>query len=192
MDTKKRIWVEKNSNGNPVNVYWISPILPHQEPPHTDKHGDYTTVQRLYTIHRRGAGADPGGDWGDRPPKTYESNFFHHDFLQSWKTLDCQLRLDCQILLKSPPSLNVQAGSAPDLESWHRRLKRYFWSNKWMIMQCATFSKSLTPRNIDKSVSDTRIRFPFESSFWISVFGRKLTILPDIQPVNRIVIITGW
>jgi len=61
-----------------------------------------------------------------------------------------------------------------------------------MIMQCATFSKSLTPRNIDKSVSDTRIRFPFESSFWISVFGRKLTILPDIQPVNRIVIITGW
>jgi len=55
-------------------------------------------------------------------------------------------------------------------------------------MQCATFSKSLNPRNIDKSVSDIRIliRFPFESRFWTSVFGGKLTILPDIQPANRI------
>ena len=62
--------------------------------------------------------------------------------------------------------------------------------NKWMIVQCATFSKTLNPRNIDKSVSDIRIliRFPFESSFWISVSGCKLTILPDIQPANRIVI----
>ena len=62
-----------------------------------------------------------------------------------------------------------------------------------MIVQCATFSKSLNPRNIDKTVSDTRfhIRFPFESSFWISVSGCKLTILPDIQPANRIVIISG-
>jgi len=36
-----------------------------------------------------------------------------------------------------------------------------------MIVQCATFSKSLNPRNIDKSVSDIRIRirFTFESSF---------------------------
>jgi len=26
------------------------------------------------------------GDWGDRPPpKTYESNFIHHDFLQFGK-----------------------------------------------------------------------------------------------------------
>jgi len=50
-------------------------------------------------------------------------------------------------------------------------------------MQCATFSKSLNPRNIDKSVSDIRIpiRFPFESSFWISVSGCKLTMLPDIN-----------
>ena len=65
--------------------------------------------------------------------------------------------------------------------------------NKWMIVQCATFSKSLNHRNIDKSVSDirVRIRFPFESSFWISVFGCKLTILPDIQPANRMVIISG-
>jgi len=35
-----------------------------------------------------------------------------------------------------------------------------------MIAQCATFSKSLNPRNIDKSVwvIRIRIRFPFESS----------------------------
>ena len=62
-----------------------------------------------------------------------------------------------------------------------------------MIVQCATFCKSLNPRNIDKSVLDIRIRirFPFESSFWISVSGSKLTILPDIQPANWIVIISG-
>jgi len=53
------------------------------------------------------------------------------------------------------------------------------------------FSKSLNPKNIDKSVSDIRIRLPAESSFWISVSGCKLTILPDIQPANRIVIISG-
>ena len=65
--------------------------------------------------------------------------------------------------------------------------------NKWMIVQCATFSKSLNPRNVNKSVSDIRIRirFPFQSRFWISVSGCKLTILPDIQPANRIVIISG-
>jgi len=64
--------------------------------------------------------------------------------------------------------------------------------NKWMIVQCATFSKSLNPRNIDKSASDIRIRirFPFEISFWISLSGCKLTIQPDIQPANRIVIIS--
>jgi len=46
-----------------------------------------------------------------------------------------------------------------------------------MIVQYATFSKSLNPRNIDKSVSDIRIRirFPFESRFWISLSGCKLT-----------------
>jgi len=63
-----------------------------------------------------------------------------------------------------------------------------------MIVQCecAIFSKSLNTRNIDKSVSDIRIRirFPFESSFWISLSSCKLTILPDIQPANRIVIIS--
>jgi len=54
------------------------------------------------------------------------------------------------------------------------------------------FSKSLNPRNIDKSFSDIqiRIRFTFEGSFWTPVSGCKLTILPDIQPANRIVIIS--
>jgi len=56
---------------------------------------------------------------------------------------------------------------------------------------CATFSKSLNPRNINKSVSDIRIRIPFQSRFWISLSGCKLTILPDIQPANRLVIISG-
>jgi len=62
-----------------------------------------------------------------------------------------------------------------------------------MTVQCATFYKILNPRNIDKSNSDIRIhnRFPFESSFLISVSGCKLTILPDIQPANRLVIISG-
>jgi len=55
------------------------------------------------------------------------------------------------------------------------------------------FPKCLNPRNIEKSVSDIliRIRFPFESSVWISVSGYKLTILPYIQPANRIVFISG-
>jgi len=61
------------------------------------------------------------------------------------------------------------------------------------VVQCATFSKSLNHQNIEKSVSDIRIRirFLFEGSFWISVSGCKLTILPDIQPANRIVIISA-
>ena len=59
-------------------------------------------------------------------------------------------------------------------------------------MQYATFSKNLNPRNIEKSVSDIRIRirFPFDSRFWISVSSCKFTILPDIQPANQIVIIS--
>jgi len=62
---------------------------------------------------------------------------------------------------------------------------------------CTFFQKSGSSKykNIDKhkNVSDNRIRirFPFESSFWISVSGCKLTILPDIQLVNRIVIISA-
>ena len=74
-------------------------------------------------------------------------------------------------------------------ESW----KNASEDNEWMIVQCATFSKSLNPRNSDKTVSDMRIRIQFtvESSFWISVSGCKLTILPDIRPLNWIVIISG-
>ena len=55
------------------------------------------------------------------------------------------------------------------------------------------FSKNLNPQNIEKSVSDIRIRirFSFDSRFWISVSGCKLTILLDIQPANRIVIISA-
>jgi len=62
-----------------------------------------------------------------------------------------------------------------------------------LIVRCATFSKSLNPQTIDKRISDIRIRtrFPFESSIWISLSGCKLTILPDIQPANRIVIISA-
>jgi len=63
----------------------------------------------VLAVTRGGSGGD---DWGDRPPKTYESNFFHQDFVLFGKALDCQLKLDCQILLKSPP-LNLRAGSAP-------------------------------------------------------------------------------
>jgi len=66
-------------------------------------------------------------------------------------------------------------------------------NKKCMIVQCATFSKSLNHRNIAKSVSDIRIRirFLFEGSFWIYVSGCNLTILPDIQPANRVVIISA-
>jgi len=59
---------------------------------------------------------------------------------------------------------------------------------------CPFFQKSESSKyRQTQSVSDIRlnIRFPFENSFWISVSGCKLTILPDIQPINRIVIITG-
>jgi len=61
-----------------------------------------------------------------------------------------------------------------------------------MIVQYATFSTTLNSRNIEKSVSDILIRilFLFESSFWISASSCKLTILPDIQSSNRIVIIS--
>jgi len=34
-----------------------------------------------------------------------------------------------------------------------------------IMNECATFSKSLNLRNINKTVSDIRVRFPFESSF---------------------------
>ena len=79
------------------------------------------------------------------PPKIYESNFFHHDFVQFGKqhsrykaifpsivlsqqccevyficltVSDLVLRLDCQVLLKSPP-LNLLGGSAPWQQSYN-------------------------------------------------------------------------
>ena len=48
----------------------------------------------------------------------------------------------------------------------------------------------MNPRNTEKSFSDIRIRFPFESSFCISESGCKLVIWPDIQLAIRIVIIS--
>jgi len=47
-----------------------------------------------------------------------------------------------------------------------------------MIVQCATFTKSLNPRNIEKSVSDIliRIRSRLKTVFGYSVSGCKLTI----------------
>jgi len=62
-------------------------------------------------------------------------------------------------------------------------------------MQRATFSKSLNPRNIDKSVSDIRIRIRLQTypvaSRLASLSGCKPPILPDTQPANRIVITSG-
>ena len=57
---------------------------------------------------------------------------------------------------------------------------------------CNFFQKSESSK-YRKSVSDIwiRIRFLFEGSFRIFVSGCKLTILPNIQPANRIVIISG-
>jgi len=53
---------------------------------------------------------------------------------------------------------------------------------------CNFFQKSLDPRNIDKNVSDIliRIRFPFESSFWIFVSGCKMqTHYPAGYPTGK-------
>ena len=55
---------------------------------------------------------------------------------------------------------------------------------------CNFFQKSESSKYHQKR-SDIRIRFSYESSFWIVVSACKLIILPDIQPVNRIVIISG-
>jgi len=69
-------------------------------------------VKNLLSTHIVYSEADPGGAIGAiAPPKTYESNIFHHDFVQFRKTFGWQRRLDCQILLKSPH---------PKLTSWIR------------------------------------------------------------------------
>jgi len=64
------------------------------------------------SVSRQQQGRIQGGAIGAiAPPKTYESNIFHNDFVQFRKKRSCKRRLDCQILLKSPP-LNLRAGSA--------------------------------------------------------------------------------
>ena len=59
-----------------------------------------------------------------------------------------------------------------DTEAW----KDPSEDTKWMIVQCATFTKSLNPQNIDKSVFDILIciRFPFKTSFLVSVSSCQL------------------
>ena len=57
--------------------------------------------------------------------------------------------------------------------------------NNGMIAQCAIFYKKIWILEWREK------RFPFESSFWISLSGCKLIILPYIQPANRIVIISA-
>ena len=95
-----------------------------------------------------------------------------------------------RLVSRSRPSLET-----PSLLRLHHRQSwshgKVDWKDasenyKWMIVQCATFSKSRDLQNIDKSVSDIRIRirFPSESSFWISGSSCKLTIMPDIQLAN--------
>jgi len=70
--------------------------------------------------------------------------------------------------------------------------KMYLKIMNELLCNVQLLPKSLNPRNIEKSVSDIRIRvrFSFESSFCISGSGLEFTILPDIQPANRIVIIS--
>jgi len=96
-------------------------------------------------------GGSRGGDWGDNPPKTYESNFFHHDFVQIRKTLDCQLRLDCQILLKSPPP-NLTGWTRPWLSLWFAQVRSVknvkVPATQIGLHNCITFkNKSLTNSN---------------------------------------------
>ena len=62
-------------------------------------------------------------------------------------------------------------------DKYYGQSKRYNWH--------------LANVSITTVINTVCIRFPFESSFGISVSGCKLTILPDIQPVNWIVIISA-
>jgi len=77
-----------------------------------------------------------------------------------------------------------------------------YTSNRLMLINLAcsrsrawdgsTFSNNLNPQNIEKNVSDIliRIRSPLESSLDIRIrLQTHYSILPDIKPANRIVII---
>jgi len=33
-------------------------------------------------MHQHNGGSSGGGVWGDRPPKTYECYFIHHNFVE--------------------------------------------------------------------------------------------------------------
>jgi len=47
----------------------------------------------------------PGAIGAIAPPKTYESNFFHYDFVRFGKKLDCQLKLTAKYYCNRPPKL---------------------------------------------------------------------------------------
>jgi len=68
-----------------------------------------------------------GAIWAIAPLKPTKVPFFH-EFVQFGKTIDCQLKLDCQILLKSLP-LNLRAGSDPGLGMLLTDDKLYFRKN---------------------------------------------------------------
>ena len=69
---------------------------------------------------------------------------------------------------------------------------RYFPTPVLNECEMGNFFQECEPSNMEKSVSDIllRIRFPFESSFWISVSGWNSLSFLDIQPGNRIEIIS--
>jgi len=77
-----------------------------------------------------------------------------------------------------------------DLESCHRRLPKmlYKWlCNVQLFPRVWILKISRKAYWISLSVSGPRLK----AVFWISVTSYKLTILSDIQPANRIVIISG-
>ena len=128
------------------------------------------------------AGADPGG--GDRLPKTYESNFIHHDFVQfrkkhsrykailpsivlsqqcceicfiSLTVVKPRMRLDYHILLKSH-LLNLLTGSDPGSRP----------HNKWIRVCFFVFSCS------------TAVFFCYASLFW-STHSGNFQIKHEVQ-----------
>ena len=70
---------------------------------------------RSFPFHGSGSsfcqGWIQGGDWGDRPPKTYESNFSHHVLYNSERHLTANWNLTAKYYWNRP--LNLRAGSTP-------------------------------------------------------------------------------
>jgi len=54
-----------------------------------------------------------------------------------------------------------------------------------MIVQCAIFSKSLNPQNIENSVSDILIRIRCQAKFLTSCHARMHRVIFCIRDVNR-------